>query len=92
MFDAAVLASELEVDGESMVAYVARLPLARLLVATGPGGDWERERLARLAGAAIYLPRPVSAATLGEAFRSRGQTSLGAAEPSRLVAGEPRPP
>ena len=92
MFDAAVVASELEVDGESMVAHVARLPLAEMLIAIGPGGDWELERLARLAGAAVYLPRPVSAAGLAEAFRSRGQTSVGTVEESWLVASESRPP
>ena len=92
LFDAALVASELEMDGESMVEYISRLPLAKLLMAIGPGGDWRLERRARLAGAAMYLSRPVSTEQLAEAFRTRGQASVGAVEASWLVASESRPP
>ena len=92
LFDAAVLASELEVDGEPMIAHVSRLPVGKLLMATGPGGDWALERRARLAGATVYLPRPVSVTKLAEAFGTAGRQEAAAVNPSWLVASESRPP
>ena len=51
LFDAAVLGVEMDADGESMIEYIARFPSAGLLMATGPGGDWELERCARFGNA-----------------------------------------
>lgn len=60
MFDQAVIAAELVMDGQSLLAYLSELPLIDHLVAVGPAGDLQTERSARLAGAGAYLVRPVT--------------------------------
>ena len=92
LFDAAVLGVEMDADGESMIEYIARFPSAGLLMATGPGGDWELERCAQLAGAAVYLPRPIYAESLTEASRACAGGFDEAADPLQAMAGLYRPP
>ena len=61
MFGQAVIAAELAMDGQSLLAYLSELSFIDHLVAIGPPGDLETERSARLAGARAYLIRPVRA-------------------------------
>jgi CheY-like chemotaxis protein len=68
-FDAAVVAVELMIEGRPLLERLAQLPGLSLVVATGPPGDWEMERRARMAGARAYLPRPVAASTWARTFR-----------------------
>lgn len=86
IFDAAVVAAELSIDHEPMLAYLRRLPTIETIVATGPGNDWELERRARLAGADAYLPRPVSPEML-EMVLGRPVDRLAPNESRRAVAG-----
>lgn len=64
VFDGAVVAVELYLGPEPMLARLARLPATKVLVATGPAADFDAERRARTAGATAYLPRPVSTEAL----------------------------
>jgi len=64
IFDGAVVAVELHLGPEPMLARLARLPATKILVATGPAADFDAERRARTAGATAFLPRPVSPETL----------------------------
>jgi ActR/RegA family two-component response regulator len=72
IFDRAVVAVEMTLDGEPVLARVARLPMLRRVVAVGPAGDPEAEVRARLAGAHVYLPRPVDEAELARALALPG--------------------
>ena len=68
-FEAAVVGVELMIDGRPLLERLTQLPGLSLVVATGPPGDWEMERRARMAGARAYLPRPVSISTWARTFR-----------------------
>ena len=68
ILDRAIVAVEMAMDGEPILSRLARLPAQRRLVATGPAGDVGMERLARQAGADVYLARPVSADALAVAI------------------------
>ena len=71
-FQRAVVATELVLGGQPILARLAVLPAIRCLVAVGPGGDGEMERRARGAGACAYVVRPVSSETLARALTGRG--------------------
>ena len=64
----AVVAAELVVEDELLLACVSRLPAMRWLVAVGPAQDGEIEIRARHAGAQVYLPRPVMPEALAPAL------------------------
>ena len=68
-FQQAVVATELMLRGEPVLARLAGLPSIRRLVAVGPGGDGDMERRARGAGACAYVGRPVSTRALALALR-----------------------
>lgn len=60
VFQRAVIAAELTIGGEMLIARLARLPAVKCLVAVGPAGDMEMEARCRAAGAKAYLGRPVT--------------------------------
>ena len=66
--DAAVVATELTLDEEPLVSVLSRVPSILVLVAIGPGGNWDLEQRARLAGVDAYLARPVDPASLAAAL------------------------
>jgi len=68
VYERAVVGVDLVIGDEPLLARLSSLPALRYLVATGPPGDVEMETLARLAGAGVYLQRPVSADDLGLAL------------------------
>jgi CheY-like chemotaxis protein len=68
VFSRAIVAAEMMIDGEPVVARLARLPMMGHVVATGPGDDTAMEVRARAAGASIYLPRPVCLDDLARAM------------------------
>ena len=90
-FSQAVVAAEMTLGDESVLALLASLPEMELLAATGPPDDWEMEKRARLAGADFYLPRPVTTEALAMAFQVfvRGTDRVGS---SFLTRSQPRPP
>ena len=63
-----IVATELTTAGEMILARLALLPSMKRLVAVGPGGRPDIERQARLAGANVFLPRPVAAEKLAWAL------------------------
>ena len=69
VFQDAIVAAELNLREQPMIAYVSCLPATRLLLATGPADDWEMEKRARFAGADFYLSRPVTTEALAMAFQ-----------------------
>jgi CheY-like chemotaxis protein len=71
-FGRAIVATEMTLDGEPILARLARLPTLQRVVATGPGGDPALEVRARLAGAHVYLPRPVDLEDLARALAIPG--------------------
>ncbi|HDZ20892.1 hypothetical protein LCGC14_0274620 [marine sediment metagenome] len=64
----AVIATELVLAGQMLVARLAALPSLQRLIAVGPAGRPEIERQARLAGADVFLPRPVPVERLAQAL------------------------
>lgn len=64
----AIIATELVSAGHMLVARLAALPSLQRLIAVGPTGRPEIERLARLAGADVFLPRPVPIERLAQAL------------------------
>jgi len=64
----AVIATELASAGQTLVARLAVLPSLRRLIAVGPAGRPEIERQARLAGADVFLPRPLPVERLAQAL------------------------
>lgn len=64
----AVIATELGSAGEMLVARMSALPSVQRLVAVGPAGRPDIERRARLAGADVFLPRPVPIEQLTQAL------------------------
>ena len=68
LFDRAVVAAELAIDGRPVLARLAALPSMKRLLAVGPMGCPEMEALARSAGAHAYLSRPVSSAEVAMAL------------------------
>ena len=64
----AVIATELVSAGQMLVARLAALPSLQRLIAVGPVGRPEIEREARLAGADVFLPRPVPVERLAQAL------------------------
>jgi CheY-like chemotaxis protein len=71
-FGRVIVATEMTLDGEPILARLARLPMLQHVVATGPGGDPALEVRARLAGAHVYLPRPVDLEDLARALAIPG--------------------
>ena len=69
LFTRAVVAAEAMLDGRPLLARIAGLPTLEHVVATGPAEDARMETRARIAGAHLYLPRPVSAKRLARALR-----------------------
>ncbi len=68
IFSRAIVAMELSLDGENILARLAQLPSMKCLIATGPAKDLQAETNARLAGANLYLPRPVNMESLAQAL------------------------
>ena len=68
VFTRAVVAVELTLDGEPVLARLSRLPMPRRIVALGPAGDPVSEVMALAAGAQAYLARPVSVEDLARAL------------------------
>jgi len=68
VFHRAIVAVELAWEGEPILARLARLPLPRDIVAIGPNGDPEMERLGRASGASVYLERPITIDKLAKAL------------------------
>ena len=68
LFTRAVVAAEVMLDGRPLLARIADLPMMERVVATGPAEDARMETRARIAGAHLYLPRPVSAKILARAL------------------------
>jgi DNA-binding response OmpR family regulator len=60
VFQRAIVAAELTIGGEILIARLAHLPAIRCLIAVGPAGDMEMEARCREAGAKAYLGRPVT--------------------------------
>jgi len=69
IFDQAVVAAGLKLDGLPLLAWLSRLPAPGWIVAIGPAGDVDAEVRARSFGAAAYLTRPVSTEALAVALR-----------------------
>jgi len=72
VFRHAVVAAEMMLDGEPIVARLTRLPMLQRIVAIGPAGDPAMEVRARVAGAHVYLTRPVSSDDLARALAIPG--------------------
>lgn len=68
VFRRAVVAIEIALDGEPLLARLSRLSSLECLVAIGPGGDAAAEGAARVAGAQAYLARPVTTGLLSRAL------------------------
>ena len=68
IFTRAIVAAEMTFDGGPLIARVAAMPTLERIVATGPTGDRHLEVRARLAGAHVYLVRPVIAEALALAL------------------------
>ncbi len=68
IFSRAIVAMELSLDGENILARLARLPSMKCLIATGPAKNLQVETNSRLAGADLYLPRPVDMESLAQAL------------------------
>ena len=60
VFDAGLVAVELQIDKDSVLAYLSRFVTIRFRAAVGPADDPDAELRARFAGAQVYLPRPVT--------------------------------
>lgn len=69
VFSEAIVAAELNLGEEPLIAHLSRLPATTLLLATGPGDDWEMESRSRFSGADFYLPRPITTETLAMALQ-----------------------
>jgi hypothetical protein len=69
VFTRAVVAAELNIGGEMLIARLSRLPAIRCLIAVGPDGDMEMEAQARIAGAKAYLGRPLDIEALAATLR-----------------------
>ena len=68
IFQRAVVAVELAWEGQPILARLARLPSLWDIVAIGPSGDFEMERLGRASGVHLYLERPVTMEKLAKAL------------------------
>lgn len=68
-FSRAVVAVELFFEGKAVLNHLSRLSRMEHIVAIGPQGDAEAEVKARLAGANLYVTRPVSTEILAKALR-----------------------
>jgi len=68
MYQRAIVAIEMTLQGEPVLTRLVRLPSTKAVLAVGPAGDPEMETLARLSGAAAYLPRPVTIESLSKAL------------------------
>ncbi len=60
----AIVAVELDIDHKPVLAHLAGLPSFDFIVAVGPANEAEMEIRARVAGAQVYLPRPVTSQML----------------------------
>ena len=69
VFDQAVVAAELTVNGQTLLQLLSHLPSPEHLIAIGPPGDDYLETAARRAGARAYLTRPLIANQIQEALR-----------------------
>jgi len=68
IFTRAIVAAEMTFDGGPLIARVAAMPTLERIVGTGPADDRHLEVRARLAGAHVYLVRPVIAESLALAL------------------------
>ena len=69
VFDQAVVAAELTINGETLLQLLSHLPSPEHLIAIGPPGDAYLENAARRAGARAYLTRPLIADKIHQALR-----------------------
>ena len=70
IFTHAALAIEMTIEGEPIITRLSALPSMAQLIAVGPPGDQKAERQARLAGADLYICRPVGIEVLAKALRA----------------------
>ena len=68
-FRRAVVAAELAIDGEPLLSRLSRLSGMECLVAVGAGDNADMEQTARVAGANVYVARPVTTELLSKALR-----------------------
>ena len=64
VFHEGLIAVELQIGKDSVLAYLSRLLAVRYLVGVGSADDPDAEMRARLDGAQVYLPRPVTSEML----------------------------
>ena len=81
MVHQAVVAMELTIEDEPILARLSRLPAMRRLVAVGPAAEPCIEQRARQAGAQVYLPRPVAGGLLVLALFEQTRTGVSARAP-----------
>jgi CheY-like chemotaxis protein len=74
IFSAAVVASEMTLDGEPIVARLSRLPMLQRIVTLGDAGNAEAEIEARQSGTHVHLARPVTPEMLARALAMPGRT------------------
>jgi len=71
IFTQAVIGVELTLGSQPVLSMLSQLPAITKLIGTGPAGDADAERRCRLAGANVYLSRPVDPAALAKALAWR---------------------
>lgn len=71
IFRHAIVAAELTIEGDPVLARLSRLPCMERLIALGQAGNVDMESRARLAGADMFLPRPVAIESLAKALQIR---------------------
>ena len=86
----AVVAAELTLGEVPIAEYFARLPATRMVVAIGPPGSWQMRQRLRMAGANVFLGRPITVAALRKAL-GVSSASEGASPPPRFM-GTRMPP
>ena len=76
VFHKGIVAVEMQIGKDLMLAYLSRLLAVRCLVGVGSGDDPDAELHSRLAGAQAYLPRPVTPEMLSGLSWIRDQRDL----------------
>jgi len=86
IFEKMVVAAEMTLDGKPLLMRLASLPALRRLIAIGPGGEPAMERRARIAGADMYLARPVTTDALAVALGLSVRSTASGTDPPCLEA------
>lgn len=82
IFAKAVVGVEFLLGKAPALSILSGLPTITRLIAVGPPGDQEAEKFSRVAGAHVYLPRPVNAAYLTKALWYRPSNAYVPTTPS----------